>query len=304
MDQYAPSYYQKFKCIASACRHSCCIGWEIDIDDKTLRRYRKTKGDFGKRLCESIDRQGGAHFRLGEGERCPFLNQAGLCDIIIHMGEEALSQICTDHPRFRHFLSDHTEIGLGICCEEACRLLLAEKEKISLCAVDTVEEEAYAPDAFEKERLAFRETLFSIAQDRTLPIALRLEKIFRVCEKEMPTQSIAEWVDVLLSLERMDAAWTELLKASRNASRDAWEPTDAIPQEQLLWYFLFRHVADAEDREDLCARGAFCALSVWLIAHIAASKKESFAEVCRLYSAEIEYSEENTQALIERMRLL
>ena len=28
-----PDFYGKFKCTAEKCRHSCCIGWEIDIDD-------------------------------------------------------------------------------------------------------------------------------------------------------------------------------------------------------------------------------------------------------------------------------
>ena len=28
----APDYYREFHCIADKCRHSCCIGWEIDID--------------------------------------------------------------------------------------------------------------------------------------------------------------------------------------------------------------------------------------------------------------------------------
>ena len=34
-----PSYYKKFKCIAGECKHSCCKGWEIDIDEKSLARY-------------------------------------------------------------------------------------------------------------------------------------------------------------------------------------------------------------------------------------------------------------------------
>ena len=41
MKLYAPSYYKKFKCIADKCEHSCCIGWEIDIDEETLEKYEK-----------------------------------------------------------------------------------------------------------------------------------------------------------------------------------------------------------------------------------------------------------------------
>ena len=31
-----PNYYMNFKCIADKCRHTCCAGWEIEIDDETL----------------------------------------------------------------------------------------------------------------------------------------------------------------------------------------------------------------------------------------------------------------------------
>ena len=35
-----PDYSEGFRCIAGKCRHSCCIGWEIDIDEKTYEKYR------------------------------------------------------------------------------------------------------------------------------------------------------------------------------------------------------------------------------------------------------------------------
>ena len=30
-----PVYYEKFHCLADHCRRSCCIGWELDLDDDT-----------------------------------------------------------------------------------------------------------------------------------------------------------------------------------------------------------------------------------------------------------------------------
>ena len=45
-----PNYYKKFRCIAGDCRDNCCIGWEIDVDGDTLRKYEKIGGDFGARL--------------------------------------------------------------------------------------------------------------------------------------------------------------------------------------------------------------------------------------------------------------
>ena len=34
-----PDYYDKFQCIANECTDSCCIGWDIDIDKISFRKY-------------------------------------------------------------------------------------------------------------------------------------------------------------------------------------------------------------------------------------------------------------------------
>ena len=39
MNTYFPDYYKNFKCIASLCRHTCCAGWEIDVDEDALKRF-------------------------------------------------------------------------------------------------------------------------------------------------------------------------------------------------------------------------------------------------------------------------
>ena len=132
MKLMAPYYYPAFRCIADKCRHSCCIGWEIDIDPDTRERYRRIPGAFGARLNAAIDDGEVSAFRLGADERCPMLNNNGLCDLITTLGEDALCQICADHPRFRNFFADRTEIGLGLCCEEAARLILSREEPMAL----------------------------------------------------------------------------------------------------------------------------------------------------------------------------
>ena len=103
-----PDYLSAFHCKASACRHTCCAGWEIDVDPDTVRRYREMDGSLGDSLRAALetDAEGNAHFRLTEEERCPMLRPDGLCRVICERGEEALCQICTDHPRWRCFFSD------------------------------------------------------------------------------------------------------------------------------------------------------------------------------------------------------
>ena len=130
MKTYAPNYYEKFRCIAGECRHSCCIGWDVYIDDDTLEKYASMGGELGKRVRSSLcEKDDGACFAMCADGRCPFLNERGLCDIILEKGEESISEICTEHPRFYNFFSDRTEVGLGLSCEEAARIILSQKEK-------------------------------------------------------------------------------------------------------------------------------------------------------------------------------
>ena len=119
MKHRVPDYYTRFKCIAGKCRHSCCIGWEIDIDGDTYERYRNIPGEIGRRIIDNTAvNDGVASFVLGKDERGPFLNKDGLCDIILDLGEDALCQICTEHPRFHNLRGDgYIESGVGLCCE-------------------------------------------------------------------------------------------------------------------------------------------------------------------------------------------
>lgn len=77
MKKIAPNYYKSFSCIADRCQHSCCIGWEIDIDEDSLDYYKSIDGEIGEFLSKNIENDGEtAHFRLiGEEERCPFLQK-------------------------------------------------------------------------------------------------------------------------------------------------------------------------------------------------------------------------------------
>ena len=127
---FAP-YYHKFKCIADRCRHNCCIGWEIDIDPDTMKLYNSLGGELGEKIRANIEGDV-PHFVLSDGDRCPLLNERGLCDIILSLGEDAICDICTLHPRFKNFYTSFTEVGLGLCCEEAGRVILAEKDKFQI----------------------------------------------------------------------------------------------------------------------------------------------------------------------------
>ena len=146
MNIYVPDYYPSFHCIASRCGHTCCAGWEIDIDAESLARYDRLPGDFGDRVRQSVSLEDMPHFILTADERCPLLNGDNLCELILHEGEGALCQICRDHPRFRNFFSSRVEMGLGLACEEASRLILTWPRPLRLIRLEGDGEETPTED--------------------------------------------------------------------------------------------------------------------------------------------------------------
>ncbi len=307
-----PDYYAQFRCIAEDCRHNCCIGWEIDIDADTQARYATCGGEFGQRLRKNILHDGGnACFALGEGERCPFLNAQNLCDIYIHMGEEALCQICTDHPRFRNFFTHRTETGLGLCCEAAAAQLLTKQSPVAWVETDDgvpTEE----PDAEETAILETRTMLYALVQDRSRPLWARLNAVLAQCGIAPDDRTPAEWAEIYRSLERLDPAWDKVLDALADAPENllgALPSSLDIVGEQLAMYFLYRHFTDGLDDGRYAERATFAVhatrLLLGLMAHTAmgngALSIPDAIELTRMYSSEIEYDEENINTLLEQM---
>lgn len=132
-----PDFYDNFECKAQNCKHSCCVGWEIDVDEESLIYYNSIEDEIGNELRENISDVPSPHFVLGAEERCPFLEKSGLCRLILTLGEDSLCDICREHPRFYNEFSDRTEAGLGLCCEEAARLLLSGEKIWTLYALTT-----------------------------------------------------------------------------------------------------------------------------------------------------------------------
>ncbi len=302
-----PSYYNSFKCLAGACKNSCCIGWEIDIDEKTLSEYKSIPGDFGKRLKDSIDFTAPTPcFKLDESERCPFLNQSGLCDIILMLGEDSICNICTDHPRFRNFFSERIEMGLGLCCEACAAIILSNKEKVRLIEEDN---EAHSCEITEHDQifLNFRAKIFNLLQDRSLTIDERVQAMLSACGSTLPDKSIGEWTGIFSSLEQLNPAWGELLEELKctNSSDLDFSFGDDINTafEQLMVYLTYRHLWDAYETDRIPACAAFVALSYMFLRALAALKEKCsidyLVDVCRLYSCEIEYSEDNMSTLFD-----
>lgn len=298
MKLYAPKYYLDFTCIADRCRHSCCVGWEIDIDERTLACYDALDHEIGQTIRTSIDRDGTPHFRLTAGERCPHLNGDGLCRIILAVGEGYLCDICREHPRFYHETTRGMEVGLGMACEEACRIILCSDDYADFVALEGLEGEV-APDAFDVH--AHRERIYACLRDRTVPYAERLARIgaaYGVC---LDACTDAAWRERLAALEYLDEAHRTLFSCYSSCGETPREWETVL--ERALAYFVYRHASAAEDADDVCAAVGFSLLCERLFAAmIRATDAKELAQVVelgRILSEEIEYSEENTEAIRE-----
>ena len=311
MNHIYPDYYKDFRCIADKCIHNCCIGWEIDIDEDTALMYKNTKGDFGDRLRENIDFSGEIPcFTLAQEERCPFLNSKNLCDIIATMGEESLCTICSEHPRFHNELPGRIESGLGMCCEEAARIILTKKGYTFLIG-DT---------ATDDEIIRLRDVLLSLVQNREMSIEERAKAVLFACNVQLPPYNWQEWGDFLLSLEQLDSNWTQLITTLRDKgdsiqtemcslSFENFMEDNQTEYEKLLHYLIYRHLANAPDMEEAGVRAAFAVFSYKLIHRLHTLlwqekgnlTTEERIDVCRMFSAEIEYSDENLYKVFDEL---
>ena len=296
MKVLAPNYYKKFSCIADKCKHSCCIGWEIDIDDVTLNQYENTNTDFGKKLRDNIAiNDDYACFKLTDNERCPFLNENNLCEIILKLGEKSLCQICSDHPRFRNYYGDRIELGLGLTCEEVARIIIDETENFELIEIDESRE---IGNIYEDEIEFFniRNHIFKVIESEDNFESV-IEIILDKFNIEIAQISNYELIETYLNLERLDDAWDDMLIKLKTID-NIQSSTHSKALKNLLIYFIYRHLGESIYDDNFNGRLLFAIVSCKTISALCALGY-SIYDVARMYSSEIEYSDENLNTLIE-----
>ncbi len=304
-----PDFYSQFKCTASRCSDTCCVGWEIDIDETTQRTYRKAEGPFGDKLRESIE---DGHFKLLPHDRCPFLDKENLCEIYRNLGENYLCDICREHPRFVEVYGDIMEQGLGLCCEEATRLLLEGEGPLVFTSEECDEpEDELSKDDIEirNEVLYVREQIFSVLADSTTPFKERLYTAFGYIDENpfAPLDSVRELYELLAKTVSFGPAWDSALvriKARIDAASADSTPIEdqgyftETESSRLLAYLVYRHFAKCLFEGHADGKRNF-AVFFWNVVRFFTRELGGKIGAVKILSRQLEYCEENME-LVEQ----
>lgn len=179
MKYLKPHFYDKFICTAGDCPDTCCAGWQIMIDEESLERYGKEAGEFGRHLRNSIDWEKECFYQ--NNRRCAFLNEENLCDLYKALGPDALCDTCKSYPRHTEEYEGLRELSLSLSCPEAAKIILSCKEPVRFLEEETDEEDDFEEFDFMmfSQLEDTRDVLFSILQNRSISLTLRME----VCEQ-------------------------------------------------------------------------------------------------------------------------
>ena len=295
MKLYAPAYYKEFSCIADRCRHSCCIGWEIDVDADTLAFYEDLEGDYADKIRASIDRTDEPHFSLSAHDRCPHLDKKGLCRIITHYGHEALCDICREHPRFYHQTPQGMEVGLGLSCEQACRIVLQSDDYARMIEIEDLPDES-EDDVF--DATALRAKVYALLQQPDVSYTEKLQNIYSAFRVAPALCTDEQWRTLLDALEYLNKSHRALFAPY---SSDLTTPPESEPLlTRALAYFIFRHCTQAVDAQTFRASLGLALFFERLLCSMIKNGAEPY-EAARILSEELEYSEENTLTILLKL---
>lgn len=244
------SGYNSFRCIADKCPKSCCIGWQIMIDEDSIEKYTNATGDFGDRLKASINYSESCFKQ--NNTRCAMLNDNGLCDLHSTLGEDQLCYTCKMFPRHVEEFQDIREYSLSLACPEAARMIL--EDSYYFVYTNSEDDIIDNPEEFDDfdfflfDKLEFaRDKMLEIAKDPSLPLqermnliafmALRLQElydegdIFEMDEVNLNDEYDVTGTSAMLSQEYCIKSFDTLLKME--VLEESW--TDTINTVKTFW---------------------------------------------------------------------
>jgi len=307
-----PSYFDSFRCIASACLDSCCKEWDVLIDPDKAVFYRSLPGDLGDRLRQVLKDEDGDTYMTIENRRCPMWRRDGLCRIQAELGEAALCKTCREFPRLSHDYGDFIEYGLELSCPEAARIMFESGFPVYVCqdhpGGEAPEYDEEAMDILLRTRDTMRQILTdgSRSVGETLAVALMygyhvqseldgaepsdfdLDAALEEAQHFARPGEIGAVLDFFKELEILTDSWAARLNAPSPAPWSSGHRT-------LAYYFVDRYWLQAVSDYDLISRVKLMIISCLVIKALGGDT----VSTAQLYSKEIENSIDNVEAILD-----
>lgn len=354
-----PNYYTSFSCIMDKCVNNCCKGgWLVEVDSKTVEKYRQMED---RTLYDSLflDEEGDYCFK-SECGRCPHLDEEGFCNIHKNMGEEALSTVCREFPRFTNDYGIFREMGIGLGCEEAARIILNNDKKVELVTLkeENIEntsgndvEEDYAATVIDIRNWILEE-LYVEAKDinaKIIKILCCIEEM-QECINEGDYEAVRVLIqknkavkhrikpsedrmkegnellyDIYSKLETLYEGFDESLRKAYKMILEE-KQFDVYKFKQfknlsynIISYYVFRYMIKGVEDYNISDKFRFCVINYIIISAVLSDltsdlaqndkvmEKESsiidekIIDTVRIYSRQVEYSEENIETILEEL---
>ena len=206
-----PTCFDRFQCKGGACRNTCCQGWNITISraeyNKVRHLLRHDDVQFFKRLPrQTANDRIYATVQMTEDQRCPLLDQEGLCALQRKYGYGALPDICKFFPRLMMQFSDESFAqSLDSGCEKTLELLWEEQEEgISFVTsqidinglvsahVHRYPLSEYAADLRNLSIWLLKNRSYSLS-DRMILLGLAIRELQEISELEHPDEQLSSW---------------------------------------------------------------------------------------------------------------
>lgn len=290
-----PTFYKDFKCIAGACPDSCCQGWEVDADEKSLEFYKTLDPtlEIKQRIDSVLDKDefDNVIFTLAPKKRCPFLNDENLCDMHIAIGGEHTPLTCQNFPRFFYDFGGTREIGVSFSCPVASDMMyeldsfeFEEEINADLPSLNDIDAQLYFT------LVKARKDAYSIVKDRSKPINQRLVELLKMTKAlqediddyQEGTEDIS-FVDVFKNPELINPQWEQKVNAPN------FKPVaNSVANENIAMYFLYKYFLQAVYDRDVLSKAKMAVIGVLVHTYFG---EDSWT--IHLWSKETEHSQYN-----------
>ncbi len=179
-----PDFLLEFQCIGSDCMNTCCEGWDVKVDEYTAEYYERLGGTFGDFLRQHVVRDEITNkitaIKMEEGNRCPFLNEEGLCRIQLTCGSEHLGHVCQNYPRIEHGSSNIALLVVVTSCDAILDILYNRMQPVWLCTAGKKAHISTADDYKAMELSQFIAWGMELLQDEAVPFGTALATVLHV----------------------------------------------------------------------------------------------------------------------------